>query len=365
MSKVVLITNIPAPYRVDLFYYMQTHIKEHEFYVIYTSETEDNRQWTVDKNKIVNSHILRSKILKVKSTTDVRYIHIPENIRKQLDRVMPDVVIAWEYNFAAIQSLLWCKIKSRKFVHLTDGTLYSERNIGFAQKIARKIITSMSNACIASSSKAKEKLLKWNVPSEKIFISFLTENISQYKNLPRIPVPGRILYVGSMVKRKGLDLLIKALPFINEDISLHIVGNGTQKERNYLQELAEGKKVTSCITWCGFKEGEDLIKEYSEASVFVLPTREDCFGLVLLEAMCAKMPIVTSKFADGAYDIVQDGVNGYIVNPYDERELGIAIYNALNNRYISEQAKKNDVEKFEFCNVSKAYEDAIRYAEKS
>ena len=42
MSRVALITNIPAPYRVDLFYYMQTHVKEHEFHVIYTSENEDH-----------------------------------------------------------------------------------------------------------------------------------------------------------------------------------------------------------------------------------------------------------------------------------------------------------------------------------
>ena len=49
MSKVLLITNIPAPYRVDLFYYMQTHQQTHEFFVIYTNRNEDNRQWTIDE----------------------------------------------------------------------------------------------------------------------------------------------------------------------------------------------------------------------------------------------------------------------------------------------------------------------------
>lgn len=61
MSKVLLITNIPAPYRVDLFYYMQTHQQTHEFFVIYTNRNEDNRQWVIDERKLLQSTILESK----------------------------------------------------------------------------------------------------------------------------------------------------------------------------------------------------------------------------------------------------------------------------------------------------------------
>ena len=66
MKKIVLITNIPAPYRVDLFYYMQTHIKEYEIHVIYTNENEDNRSWNIPKEKMLNSHVLHSKVLRRK-----------------------------------------------------------------------------------------------------------------------------------------------------------------------------------------------------------------------------------------------------------------------------------------------------------
>lgn len=361
MSKIVLITNIPSPYRVDLFYYMQTHISEHEFFVIYTSKNEDNRQWTVNKDKIKNSYILQSKIIKVKNTTDTRYIHIPVNIGKQLNCIMPDVVIAWEYNFAAMQSLIWCRIKSRKFIHLTDGTLFSERNIGFTQKIARKIITKMANACIASSTKAKEKLLAWRVPPEKIFISLLTEDVSRYKNIPRTPVPGRILYVGSMVKRKGLDLLINALPIVTVNYSLHIVGNGTMREKKYLQSLAEEKNIARRITWCGFREGKQLIREYSEASVFVLPTREDCFGLVLLEALCAEVPIISSKYADGAYDIINEGENGLLIDPYNSKKFGKVIENVLTRKILLNGKNDNIVSDFMFDEVAKGYINAVNY----
>lgn len=71
------------------------------------------------------------------------------------------------------------------------------------------------------------------------------------------------------------------------------------------------------MEFLGYQEGEPLQKLYRTADAFVLPTREDCFGLVLLEAMCASLPIISSKYADGARDLVSDGENGYIIDPED------------------------------------------------
>lgn len=178
MSKVLLITNIPAPYRVDLFYYMQTHQQTHEFFVIYTNRNEDNRQWVIDERKLLQSTILESKIIKRKGEGDVHYLHIPQHLTREITRINPDVVIAWEYNPSALKALLWCKRHGRKFIHLTDGTLRSERNIGRVQKLMRHIIIRHADACIASSTKAKEKLLHWGVPERKIFLSLLTVDIS-------------------------------------------------------------------------------------------------------------------------------------------------------------------------------------------
>lgn len=63
-----------------------------------------------------------------------------EEVPQHLTRINPDVVIAWEYNPSALKALLWCKCHGRKFIHLTDGTLHSERNIGHVQKLMRHII---------------------------------------------------------------------------------------------------------------------------------------------------------------------------------------------------------------------------------
>ena len=361
-NRIVIVTNIPAPYRVDLFYYMQTHLESYEVHVIYTRRNEDNRQWTLDEDKLLNTTILNSGIIKIKGQMDNRYIHLPGNIISCLKDIAPDIVIAFEYNPAALQCLAWCKIHGKKFIHLTDGTLYSERNIGKIQKLARKILVSNANAFIASSSKAKEKLIHWGAPENKIFMSLLTINIDKYKGIKKEFQTGRILYVGSMAKRKGLDLLINALANVREKFSLRVVGDGSEDDIQMLKCLAEKKGIVDKITWCGFKEGQTLLDEYCKAEVFVLPTREDCFGLVLVEAMCAKLPIIVSKYADGAYDVVREGVNGCIVDPFDAAVFGEAINKVLIDSKMRKSADEVSCEKFEFRNVVKGYLEAIEFA---
>lgn len=361
MSSVAIVTNIPSPYRVDLFYYLQTHVKEYTFHVIYTSKNEDNRQWGVAEEKLLNTHFLDARVIKLVQKMDNKYIHLPANIGKVLDSIKPDAVIASEYNPAALQALFWAKSHRKKFIHWTDGTLHSERNIGKAQKLMRKLICGSADACIASSTKSKEKLLFWGVPEEKIFVSLLTVDITPYRNLERTPIPGRLLYVGSMIPRKGLDLLIDALPRVQADVDFRIVGNGTEDQIRILKRAAMEKGVADKLTFCGFKQGEELLDEYRKAQVFVLPTREDCFGLVLLEAMCAGVPIVASKYADGAYDIVEEGRNGFIVDPYSPMELAQAIDRAM-NEHEKLIANREQIERFAFENVSTAYENAVDHA---
>lgn len=362
MDKIAIVTNIPAPYRVDLFYYMQTHLERYGFYVIYTNKNEDNRQWTSNEKKLLNSIILNSKMIKIKGELDDRYIHLPTNIIPCLNRISPDVIIAFEYNLAALQCLAWCKFHAKGFIHLTDGTMYSERNISKIQRSSRKIIMRNADAYIASSLKAKEKLIAWGCNEKKIFTSLLTIDTNNYEGIVKETFPGRILYVGSMAKRKGLDLLIKALPYLHIEYDLHIVGNGMPSEIEVLKKLAEDKGVAHRITWCGYKEGNALIDEYRQAQAFVLPTREDCFGLVLVEAYCARIPIVASKYADGAYDVVADGKNGYIVDPYDSRAFAQALGDALMDEKIMEGARRSSLDKFRFKNVSKGYIQALEYA---
>lgn len=356
-TRVAIITNIPSPYRVDFFSFLQKKIVSLDVTVIYTNENEDNRQWRIDKERIKNSVILHSRIIKLKGKSDSRYIHLPPNLWGTLKKINPNVVIAFEYNPAALQSLCWCKRNRVKFVHLTDGTLNSEKRIGIIQKCSRRLIIGNADAFLASSTRAKEKLLKWGADETRVFTALLTEDLERLKAQPRRPVAGRVLYVGSAVYRKGLDLLIDSLACVSEDYHLHIVGNASEEERKRINAIAAQKGIAQKIVWRGFRQEDTLYAEYAEAKVFVLPTREDCFGLVLLEAAAAGVPIVSSKYADGAYDVIENGVCGEIVDPYAPEEMARAISKFLNWKESSQEAR--NLEKFSFASAALEYVHAI------
>lgn len=359
MIKVAIVTNIPSPYRVDLYNYLHENVTQYDFNIIYTSENESNRTWKVDVEKLAKSYVLKSKVVKLTGKIDDRYIHISGNILKLLNQINPDVVIAMEYNPAALQCLFWCKTKKRKFIHLTDGTLVNERNLNVVQKLSRKVICKNSDCFIASSTKAKEKLVSYGVKEEYIFTSFLTVNLEGYKTIVRKPERGRILYVGSFVKRKGLDLLIQSLKYVKKPFELRIVGGGSEEDKQIIENLIVKNNLETKVCWCGYKSGDDLYEEYSKAEIFVLPTREDCFGLVLLEAFASKVPIVSSQYADGCYDIVVNEKNGYIADPFNSKLFAEKINVALDDELLQRNANLNDVSKFEFYNTVQGYIDSI------
>lgn len=120
------------------------------------------------------------------------------------------------------------------------------------------------------------------------------------------------------------------------------------------------------VRFLGFLSREELKKEYAKSALFVLPTRQDCFALVILEAMCAGLPVVCSRYADGAYDLVEDGKNGYIVDPYDRKQFSERIKMLLQDEKLAERMGEYSgrlLKKFRFEQVGKGFWDAFACAD--
>lgn len=360
MKRVAIITNIPAPYRVDFFDHLQRNYPEYEFTVIYSSKNEDNRKWKIDEEKLKKSVFLRSKTIKIKRRYDTKYIHLTASVVKTLKQLKPDVVIGSEYNPTVIQAVRYCRKKNIPFISWTDGTLHSERNIHAIQKYLRSYVISNASAYIASSAKSKEAQIFYGAPEEKCHISLLTVDLSKYRQEPRGEGKGKILYVGSLIERKGVDLLLKALSEVKEDFELYLVGDGDEKE--HLIELMQGLKPNSRVHFLGHLDRERLLEYYAQCDLFVLPTREDCFALVILEAMCSKLPVICSKYADGAYNLIEDGKNGFVVDPYDQGEFAQKLDLLLKDAELRKElgsGSEEILETFKFENTAKGYLAAI------
>ena len=124
-----------------------------------------------------------------------------------------------------------------------------------------------------------------------------------------------ILAIGQFIHRKGFDILMQAASSVRPDAGIYIVGGEPTEEYKHLrQELG----LTN-VHFLGFQKKEQLAKIYKASDLFVLPTREDIWGLVINEAMAYGLPVVTTDRCVAGLDLVKNGVNGYIV-PIEDAE---------------------------------------------
>ena len=107
--------------------------------------------------------------------------------------------------------------------------------------------------------------------------------------------PQRILFAGRLVPYKGCQDVIRAVALLRSDwpdLTLNIVGEGFYRPE--LEELAGKLGLEECITFLGWKDGEGLADTYAGATVIVVPSHEEAFGIVAIEAMAAGTPVIAS-----------------------------------------------------------------------
>lgn len=361
MIKAVFITNVPSPYRVDFFSYLQKNYPEYEFHVIFSAADMECRKWSVEMEKLEHYTFLKSKTLIIRKRFDDRYVYIPTGVEKTLNEIRPDIVFAMEYNPTILRAVHWCQKKNVPFISWTDGTLNSEKNIGKVQRMSRSYIIKRAAAFVASSTASRETQIAYGADPNRCFLSYLTVDITKYLAKKERYDAKQLIYVGSLIQRKGLDLLMPALAKTSDDIKLVIVGVG-QEEALLKEQIAE-LGMNDRVTFMGYVEGETLRELYKNSDVFILPTREDCFGLVILEAMCASLPVISSKYADGARDLVIEGENGYIVDPEDTESFAEAIERIFTEGRLEQMgsASYKKAQEFSFEEVSKGCMEALRY----
>lgn len=135
--------------------------------------------------------------------------------------------------------------------------------------------------------------------------------------------PIRILFLSNLIKEKGILILLEACKILKDryiDFTCNIVGAAGDISAEELQSKIKEYNAEKYITYLGPKYNADKVKSLASANIFAFPTFDECFPLVLLEAMQASLPIV-STIEGGIPDIVEDGVNGYLVNKGNAVEL--------------------------------------------
>lgn len=227
----------------------------------------------------------------------------------------PDSVIITVHGVIRQESKHWTGLKGR--YHAMTG-----------QRMENKVLANARNV-IAVSPYVKREVQ----PFTKGYITVIFNPVDdKFFTVEKDEVPNRLLFVGGIEERKGLDVLIRAVARIKKtvpDIELHIVG-GVRKIVYFekLRRLINSLDLEQNIEFLGSLPEKKLSEEYREAMIFVLPSYEESQGIVILEAMATSTPVVATRVG-GIPDMIQDGINGRLVDCGDDKQLADVIVSLL------------------------------------
>lgn len=268
------------------------------------------------------------------------------------------------------------KLRGKKFILVTE--FWCWKSFSLSRKILNlfiKMIANNSDAILALGTKAYNAHINLGVKIDKMFV--YPQCAVDYTSLPIRDLKKEfdlndkkiILYVGRIVKSKGLDYLIKAFSLLtkyDKNTFLLVVGDGPFKDEceNLVKHLGN-----SNVLFVGHIEGKEKASYYYACDILVTPSifhhiSYEPWGLVVNEAMAFGKPIIATTAVGAAYDLVENGRNGYIVEEKNIEEMcramkKILIDDNVKNSMGKESRKifedKNDYTKF-FCKLKNTIE---------
>lgn len=226
--------------------------------------------------------------------------------------------------------VLLCKLFRKRIV-------IHQHNKGMAADVERWPYNWLLPLCYKD---AKVILLSWYlypdiekvVPKENVFICPNGIKVSDSDNKSRVKndtnSPPRLLFLSNLLESKGVLVLLDSLKILKDkgySFICDFVGGETQDiDASRFNEEVENRGLTDSAFYLGIKYGKDKDDAFQLTDVFVLPTGNDCFPLVLLEAMFNRLPIVSTPIG-GIPDIVLDGENGLLSKERDSYSLSHAL----------------------------------------
>ena len=350
IKRVLFITNIPAPYRVDFYNELGKSV---DLTVIYEAKTASNQgihfNWNLDTVKNFKAVFLREDNIQEK--------HVDWSIFHYLKNTQYDEIIVTSYAyFTEMAALFYLKVHHVPYYMETDGGRIKADEIGI-KKDFKKFLISGAKGYFSPSAGADDYLAYYGADRTKIcrypFTSLkqsdllkrpLTEKEKEYwKSKLGVQEQKMVLGVGQFIYRKGWDILMQAAADLPEQVGVYLVGGRATQEYLGLKEKLHLKHVH----FVDFQTKEGTAAYYKAADLFVLPTREDIWGLVINEAMGYGLPVITTDQCVAGLALVENGKNGYIVPVGDTSQIAKHIHEILDHPEIQSAMSKESLRRIQ------------------
>ena len=319
--KILWLTNVPSPYRVDFFNELG---KECELTVLFEKKTSDERDGSWGKYSFSHFRGIILNGLSINADTAC----CPSVLRYVRQPGFDHIVVTNISSPTGILAIWYLKTHHIPYWIEGDGG-FAKNGRGAKERLKRYLISG-AKGYFSTGEAHDQYYLAYGADKSRIFrypftslheSDILSEPVSAEKKTAlreKLGMSDRkvILTIGQFIHRKGFDLLLQCADAIREADFYFIGGEPTEEYLRIQQE----KQLTN-VHYVGFCDKEKLKEYYQAADLFVLPTREDIWGLVINEAMANGLPIISTDRCGAALELVKDGENGFVVPVGDTENL--------------------------------------------
>jgi glycosyltransferase involved in cell wall biosynthesis len=374
-------------------YYLSKELIKNGYSTSVVTSYSENKDIKINKHqhiffvKTLKAPIIRSflfasaanrKLKKINETNPVDLTHVnlplvpsfavPRNVGRSL---ISTVHSTWKGEAEAIRDEPYSRLNSNeKFMVSFNWFLrfFEEKTIEHSNKI------------IAVSDFTRRELLKYyNVKEEKIHVIHNGVDINKFlppankkevkRELGFKTTDVNILSVGRLYARKGLFTLIESMSLVAKKFSnakLIIAGKGQSNEMKKLVNYAKKLGVREKIIFTGYFPDTKLPKLYQAADIFAFSTFYENLPFAVLEALSSQLPVVTTKVG-GIPEMIDDGKNGFLVQPANSKDLADKILFFIENPNEASEmaylARRTIEDKFDWRlivkKVLKVYDEAL------
>lgn len=360
MSLLVIVTNIPAPYRIPIYQKISSQLGFDNFSVIFCAKKETNRDWNLELQNF-SYRFLNEKV----TSKNGNYIHNNPDVWAALNQLNPDVVITTGFNPTHLYAFAWALLHRKIHIPMTDGIIESEKNLSYLHRLVRRIVYKFSRAFIGASIGSMRLYSGYGISTERFFQSHLCANNAAFHPAEITSRPYDFMFCGRFSAEKNplfaIDVAKGCAVMLGRKVTLLVLGSGAMESQ--MKAYAERCSAEVSVTFKGFVQPDLLPELYCMAKIFLFPTSWDPWGVVANEACAAGQVVIVSPHAGVVGELVMHTDNGYVL----PLELPVWVNHAthlLTNTVVLNEFSKRSIEivkKFTYENAARGVIEALNF----
>jgi glycosyltransferase involved in cell wall biosynthesis len=323
--KLALVTEIPAPFRIPLWNALAERV---ELRVLLLGERDPRRAYDLHRDEWrFDARVLPGRDLQLGD----RWLVLSRGVRGEVRGV--DAILIGGWNQPAFFQAARSGIPYAVWVESTGRDVRTGR----LDWLKRRLLERAAGALVPGTA-AREYVLSLGVAPERIAIApnaFDLAAFTQAVERTRGRHGPTILTVARLSPEKDVSTLLRAVEGL--DTKLVVVGDGPQ-------EVALREAAPANARFAGRASRDELPRWYAQADVFALPSRSETWGMALSEAAAAGLPLIATEAVGAAWDLIEEGVNGYRVPVGDAAALREALAKALGDEAWCDRAGRRSRE---------------------